>query len=129
MEFNPSKCEVLRITMKKTNIIPATYNIHGHQLQTVKKAKYLGVTIDSTLSFTDHINNICNKANSTRAFVHRNTKHCPRRVKTAAYNTLVRPNLENCASVWDPFKSRPNSSSTASSSQIGDERLDNGSTK
>ena len=88
MHFNPDKCEVLRITLKK-NIIEANYTIHNQQLQVVQKAKYLGVTIDKTLSFNDHVNNICKKANATRAFVHRNTKHCPWHVKTAAYNTLV----------------------------------------
>ena len=103
MEFNPDKCEVLRITLKK-NIIPARYSIHGKQLQIVNKAKYLGVTLDSSLSFNDHISNICKKANATRAFVHRNTKHCPQHVKVAAYNTLVRPTLEYCAPIWDPYK-------------------------
>jgi hypothetical protein len=104
MEFNPDKCEVLRISMKRKNIIDANYNIHGQQLKIVNQAKYLGVTLDSTLSFNAHINNICKKANATRAFVHRNTKHCPRQVKVAAYNTLVRPILEYCAPIWDPHK-------------------------
>lgn len=102
MAFNPDKCEVLRLTQKKNNIIRHNYTIHGHTLQTVDQAKYLGITLDSKLSFNPHIDNICKKANRTRAFVHRNTKNCPRHVKIAAYHTLIRPQLEYCSSVWSP---------------------------
>ena len=44
MQFNPDKCEVIRITNKRNPII-GTYRIHGPELQIVKHAKYLGATI------------------------------------------------------------------------------------
>ena len=34
----------------------------------------LGVIIDSKLNFNEHVDYICKKANTTQAFVHRNTK-------------------------------------------------------
>jgi len=42
MSFNPDKCEVLRLTLKRQNIIQATCTIHGQPLKSVSSAKYLG---------------------------------------------------------------------------------------
>lgn len=101
MSFNPEKCEVLRITNKKT-IIPHDYSIHGQNLKVVEKAKYLGLTISSKLCWKDHINNITKKANSTRGFIQRNLRTAPANVKTQAYQTFVRPSLEYASTIWDP---------------------------
>ena len=63
MSFNADKCEVLRISNKRNNIIGVSpYSIHGTALRTVEEAKYLGVTIHKNLSWKPHINNICKKA-------------------------------------------------------------------
>jgi len=102
MSFNPSKCEVLRVTLKRKNLIEEAYTIHGQPLKIVSSAKYLGLTIDSKLNYNEHISNICNKANSTRAFIHRNTRSCPRKVKATAYMSFVRPQLEYVSTVWCP---------------------------
>ena len=69
MEFNPDKCEIIRITNRRKKKIVTNYSIHEHQLNEVKGAKYLGVTIDRTLSWNEHINNVTKKANNTRAFL------------------------------------------------------------
>ena len=60
MEFNPHKCEIIRITNRRKKKIVTNYSMHGHQLKEVKGAKYLGVTIDRTLSWNDH-NQQCDK--------------------------------------------------------------------
>ena len=88
MDFNPDKCEVLRVTLKRKAIV-SNYNIHGKVLQTVPAAKYICVTIDSKLTFNTHINNVAKKANAIRAFVARTTKFCPRHVRADAYTTYV----------------------------------------
>jgi len=61
MEFNPDKCEVLRITLNTKRIITGTYLIHCKVLNLVPSAKYLGITIDSELTFNEHVDNICKK--------------------------------------------------------------------
>lgn len=101
MSFNPDKCEVLRITNKRSKIM-TNYYIHDQQFQIVDNAKYLGLTISKNLSWNNQVNNITKKANSTLAFLRRNIRNCPQTAKTQAYNTVVRPSLEYASTVWDP---------------------------
>ena len=49
MSFNPSKCQVARVT-KRRNPVEAIYQIHGHDLTVAKTGKFLGVTISEDLS-------------------------------------------------------------------------------
>ena len=44
------------------------YTLHGHTLDHVTKAEYLGVTFSSDLKWGSHINNITKKANIPSAF-------------------------------------------------------------
>ena len=102
MSFNPDKCEVLRITNKRKNILETDYTIHGSTLRTADNAKYLGVTIQkSNLSWKPHINNITKRANSTLSFLRWNLRKCPSKIKEQAYRTFVCPTLEYASSVWD----------------------------
>jgi len=57
MKFNPIKCVHLATTNKKT-FIQYNYSIYSQQLQHVISAKYLGIIIDSHLTWKDHINKI-----------------------------------------------------------------------
>ena len=100
MEFNPDKCEVIRITNKKT-VITTDYTIHGQRLNTTSKTKYLGVTIDNKLTWAAHVKNTTQKANNTLSFLRRNISSCPQHIRMTAYKTLVRPQLEYAATVWD----------------------------
>ena len=93
MEFHPGKCQLLRVTNKRNPIV-ADYSIHSQNISKTDSVKYLGVTIDSKLQWTDHYNQISSKANSTLAFLRRNTYACPRPVKETCYNAFVRPSLE-----------------------------------
>ena len=54
MQFNPAKCEFLVVTNKK-NTPSFTYYINEIPIKAVPHAKYLGVTIDSRLSWKEHI--------------------------------------------------------------------------
>ena len=101
LEFHPDKCKVLRVT-NKLNQIRRDYHIHGHTLDTVDCAKYLGVTINKKLSWQPHVDAICKKANKTRAFLQRNLKNCYPEIKEQCYKTYVRPQLEYASVVWDP---------------------------
>ena len=105
MEFHPQKCQVLRVSLKK-NEIAANYNIREHTLERVNDAKYLGVILNEKLSWNSHIDNISKKGHNTLNFLQRNIVNCPQNIKSLSYSTLVRPQLEYCAAVWDPHTKR-----------------------
>ena len=103
MQFHPEKCQVLRVSKKTSaNTIDHPYTLHGHTLEVVSDAKYLGVTIAGDLRWNKHVTNSVKKANSTLAVLKRNVKVPSQSVKSAAYKALVRPHLEYCSTVWDP---------------------------
>ena len=65
-EFHPAKCQTLSITRSRKPLQPS-YVLHGHTLENVSSAKCLGVTINNTVSWDDHIINTRSKANRTLA--------------------------------------------------------------
>ena len=102
MEFNPGKCQVIHITRSKS-LVKSRYFMHNQELESVDAAKYLGVTIGKDLSWNTHINNITSTANKTLGFVKTNVVAKNKDIKTMAYNSLVRPQVEYASVVWSPY--------------------------
>ena len=75
----------------------------------VTSAKYLGVDISSDLSWNSHIDRITGNANRTLGHIQRNIKSKNQKVRENAYNTLVHPQLEYAALIWDPYTKEKNS--------------------
>jgi len=64
MELNPSMCQLLCVTNNSKPVL-TLYTIYSQTLQSVDSAQYLGITVDSKLSFTSHTDAVSNKANGT----------------------------------------------------------------
>ncbi len=77
--------------------------MNGSVLQTVDHQLYLGVDISNDLTWAQHINQSANKANRILGLLRRNIYSCNKTVKDAAYKSLIRPRLEYCGAVWDPY--------------------------
>ena len=102
MEFHPQKCQVLSITRKR-QITRHNYQLHGHNLEHVNEAKYLGVTITSDFKWNTHISKITAKASKNLGFLKRNLQTKSTNIKDRAYKALVRPLLEYATTIWDPY--------------------------
>jgi myo-inositol-hexaphosphate 3-phosphohydrolase len=100
MAFHPDKCTVVTITNKK-HPVKHNYLLHNHTLESVSSAKYLEITLQSDLKWTQHTNNIVANTNKSLGFLKRNLKTSNTNIKSQAYLSLVRPKLEYACSFWD----------------------------
>ena len=106
MSFHPDKCNVLRVTKKRTPL-NSTYKLKGQELAELSTSKYLGFDLSSNLDWKEHIDRTVKKANSVLGFLRRNLRINNRETKSSAYVTLVRPHLEYCASIWSLIQTNP----------------------
>ena len=75
--------------------------ISNTRLERVNKFKCLGVLLDNTLSWKDHIEYIGHKISSRLGILHRSRKALPKPTFQMLYNTLVLPLFDYCSPVWD----------------------------
>ena len=101
MDFNISKCYLLRIT-KKRKPSPYTYIIGNRELTQVDSQKYLGITISSDLSWNKQCSQVSSKAHRTLGLLKRTLSDCSKQVKERAYLALVRPQVEYATAAWNP---------------------------
>ena len=80
------------------------HNLGNEVLQEVSDAKYLGIQIDNKLDWNKHISTVAPRGQSKLAFLNRNLKGCPKKLRDTAYISLIRPALEYSCSVWHPHK-------------------------
>lgn len=102
MIVNPTKCSIITFSRKKQPII-FVYSMLGTALERVHHVKDLGVILDSTLTFRQHISYIVEKSSKTLGFIFRIAKnfsdvYCLK----SLYCSLVRSTLEYCSTVWSP---------------------------
>ena len=104
MKFNVAKCHSMRVTRHLPDKqILFDYTLHQQKLEQVQSAKYLGLTITDNLDWGQHVSEISCKATKTMGFLRRNLALAPRHTKEVAYKTLVRPQLEYAAPIWNPY--------------------------
>ena len=103
MEFHPQKCSDMRISRAKT---PRTFQYHlkGVPLAEEQSSKYLGVDLQSNLSWKNHISRITKKSNNMLGFLRRNLRQASEETKAQAYFTMVRSNLDYCSTIWSPYQ-------------------------
>lgn len=71
-------------------------------LEVIASDRYLGVVLDSKLSFNHHVEAICAKASRMLNLCRRNLTMCPHPTKELAYKSLIRPQLEYASTAWSP---------------------------
>lgn len=104
MFLNPTKCKIMSVSRRSNSPTPFGYIINETNLEHVTSYKYLGIQLNSNLSWHAHIEYITNNANRSLGYIRRNFSKAPPHLKLLLYKTLIRPKLEYASSVWDPGK-------------------------
>ena len=109
LSLNPIKCKWMLVSRRRPSSIfsNTSISLHGHPLEQVSSFKYLGVTLSSNLSWSQHIDNICSKARKVLGILYRRFyPDCSTETLVQLYISLVRPHMEYACPVWAPYTSK-----------------------
>jgi len=81
----------------------SSYHLGADMLTQGDSYPYLGVTTSSDLKWHNHISHITAKASGTLGFIWHNVYNCPPEVKSLAYSSFIRPELEYASTSWYPY--------------------------
>ena len=105
LKFNPSKCKTMFISRRRLRRSePSPLFLNGSLIEAVDCIKYLGISIASDLSWSQHIQSITSKARRLVGLLFRQYYHyADTNVLKKLYVSLVRPHLEYAVPIWDPY--------------------------
>jgi len=93
--------------MKLGAVDNGQYFLHDNNKQTellcCDNEKDLGVWISKDLKWTKQCNTAANKAMSVLGMIKRSFSHICIESLKILYNTYVRPHLEYCVQIWNPY--------------------------
>ena len=98
---NHQKTLYLPISRSKIRTAPVIH-LNGHPLSPCLSVKYLGVTLTSNLSWSQHIDTISKATKRLLGRVHRNFRDAPNHLRHRIYTSTILPKLDYCSAVWDP---------------------------
>ena len=105
LSFNTSKCKCMTVTrLRQNSVSPPVLQLNGKPMENVTSYKYLGVTLTSDLTWSDHIHNITRKARRLTGMLYRQFyRWSSPTALSSLYVSLVRPHLEHAAPAWNPY--------------------------
>ena len=90
--------------VQNRNVVPHLMkyliSINSLQINESQCEKVLGVFVGATFSWTEHINHIIKKVNSSLALLRRIKKYLNHKTKILFYNAYILPHLDYCCSIW-----------------------------
>ena len=101
MNINYGKTKEMLIGAIKNDTIPYLINSNTEAIERVTVFKLLGLTVDNSLKWNNHVNSICSKA-SSRLYFLKQLRRSSVSVDDLLYFycTVVRPILEYACPVW-----------------------------
>ena len=104
LKFHLQKCTSIAIgneNMVHSFELPPEDGVH--QIEQVQEIKDIGVTVDSLLSFKQHIYRKIDTANKIIGIIRRSYKYLDTEMFIPLYKCLLRSHFDYAVTVWDPY--------------------------
>ena len=103
MKVNASKTKEILVSFSKTPPDVPHITVNGEELERVTSCTLLGIDLNNSLNWTDHVDKIYKKASKRLHFLSqlKRTKMSPPEL-AKVYTSLIRPVLEYSAQLWHP---------------------------
>jgi hypothetical protein len=99
--FNAAKTVYLQITRKNNPAPKPILRLNGAIIQEVQTHKHLGLTFNTTLTWSDHITQLVKRAARCTGFLRRISRDVPRLCLETLYKSMIRPIMEYADIVFD----------------------------
>ena len=107
MLFNADKSEILSIrsqraaaSLQESDPVIHPISMNGVRVPACQKHKHLGVVINNSLSWSDHIDDVFTKCARHVGILNSLRKKLSKRCLTRIYKGYIRPRLEYACAVW-----------------------------
>lgn len=100
LTLNCEKTKFMVFSKKRMNRADPILNINNVEIERVASMKYLGVIIDESLNFGDHIHATASKLNHLHSVFHQNKSFITPNVGRKLIVALAIPRLQYCSSVF-----------------------------
>ena len=95
LSLNKSKTKYMISTKQQANVVTPILQIDGINIESVNHFNFLGLTVDSRMTWNNHTTNISNKCSRTIGVLNRIKHFIPLLVRILLYNTLILPHVNN----------------------------------
>ena len=102
LSMNLNKNKIIHFTLNNSKSNLAIHNtiVENTEMELANYANFLGVTLDSNLNFSEHINNLCNKLSKATFALRLVRKHCTLEAAKIAYYGYFQSNMNYGLLFW-----------------------------
>lgn len=99
LKLNTSKTKYMTIGKKTTSNTEHIIHINNEGIERVHSFKYLGIIIDTKLTFHEHVQHIVKQTAKKIGVLYRASKNLTTSAKITIYNTIIRPHFQYCSTI------------------------------
>ena len=100
LSLNTDKTKAMIFHMPQRHINPPSININGNEIEFVNNFNFLGITIDSNITWKEHIRKVSQKISKVTAVMNKLKHFLPWYILQTIYNSLIMPHLIYGINLW-----------------------------